>query len=66
VVAPELNNSIFEYPVSDFQNDCLTSWGVPRRTSKFVMPRPVPGIHVFLAAKTWMAGKKPGHDEDPA
>jgi hypothetical protein len=30
------------------------------------MPGLVPGIHVFLsfAAKTWMAGTKPGHDEN--
>jgi hypothetical protein len=28
-----------------------------------VMPGPVPGIHVFTAAKTWMAGTVPGHDE---
>jgi hypothetical protein len=29
------------------------------------MPGLVPGIHVFLSAKTWMAGSsqvKPGHD----
>jgi hypothetical protein len=30
--------------------------------SMFVMPGLVSGIHVFLAAKTWMAGTKPGHD----
>jgi len=23
----------------------------------------VPAIHVFLAAKTWMPGTSPGHDE---
>jgi hypothetical protein len=30
------------------------------------MPGLVPGIHAFLphAAKTWMAGTKPGHDEN--
>jgi hypothetical protein len=28
---------------------------------KLVMPGLVPGIHV-LAASTWMAGTKPGHD----
>jgi hypothetical protein len=29
-----------------------------------VMPALVAGIHVFLvAAKTWMAGVKPGHDD---
>ena len=26
------------------------------------MPGLVPGIHVFLRVKTWMAGIKPGHD----
>jgi hypothetical protein len=26
------------------------------------MPGLVPGIYVFLSAKTWMAGTKPGHD----
>jgi len=25
----------------------------------FVMPGPVPGIHVFLLGKTWMAGTSP-------
>jgi hypothetical protein len=38
----------------------------------FVMPGLVPGIHVFLCVKTWMAGSSsaktrfallPGHDE---
>ena len=29
------------------------------------MPGLVPGTHV-LAVKTWMAGTKPGHDEDAA
>jgi hypothetical protein len=28
----------------------------------FVMPGLVPGIHVFAARKTWMAGTMPGHD----
>jgi hypothetical protein len=31
------------------------------------MPGLVPGIHVFAAPKarkTWMAGTKPGHDEN--
>jgi len=27
------------------------------------MPGLVPGIHVLMAKKTWMAGTKPGHDE---
>jgi hypothetical protein len=26
---------------------------------EFVVPGLVPGIHVFLAAKTWMAGTSP-------
>jgi len=32
-----------------------------------VMPGLVPGIHVFapfIQRKTWMAGTKPGHDEN--
>jgi len=34
---------------------------------KLVMPGLVPGIHVLTAPlqeKTWMAGTKPGHDEE--
>jgi TctA family transporter len=33
---------------------------------EIVMPGLVPGIHVFLvdALKTWIAGTRPGHDEN--
>jgi hypothetical protein len=33
-------------------------------TLSFVMAGLVPAIHVFTAAKTWMAGTKPGHDAE--
>src|ERR1700722_9464392 len=43
-------------------------WRIPewRRLKFIVMPALVAGIHVFLhrQGKTWMAGTKPGHDEN--
>jgi hypothetical protein len=43
-------------------------WRIPewRRLKFIVMPALVAGIHVFLhrPRKTWMAGTKPGHDEN--
>src|SRR3984957_7331576 len=63
-----VGNSMSAYP-----RGFLIGWSICHvrgrryRTTRFVVPGLVPGIHVFLttdAVKTWMAGTKPGHDDE--
>jgi hypothetical protein len=59
----ETNQGGIGIPVSPFHLSIIRH----ARYLSFVMPALVAGIHVFLdvaSENTWMAGTKPGHDEE--